>query len=509
MSEPIASEVVRVTFFEDRAEVQRRALVALTAGRNRVLVRGVTPLLHDPSLLVGGAGEGARVVSARVLRRIEHSTPPLGELSAIEADLHAATRRREVAERALARAHADQTRSVALEGTWMEAVRRVPDRAAGEVAALRAALEQIDAAHRASIGAAHEAASEVSRARLDEERAEKRLQLARTATPRAVTLIEVQLEAEAGGEVELSLSYQTPCALWRPEHLARLDGERMEIRTFATVWQRTGEEWQSVACRFSTARPAQAASPPLLSDDPLTSRRKTPQERQTIVVEAREQTIQLAGVAGVRAVDEMPGVEDGGEPLWLEAGERASVPSDGQPVRIELARVELPCITERIAYPELTEAVHIRALATLTGKLPLLAGPVVLVRRSEAVGRGRTRFIGKGEPFELGFGVDDGLRVRRELSEQREVTPLVGTQKVTRTCELYVSNLSGETKRLSLVERIPVSEIDGLKVALLEWPGEGPDKDGFVRLELELLPGASARRTLRHRLEAPARVQLP
>jgi len=51
----------------------------------------------------------------------------------------------------------------------------------------------------------------------------------------------------------------------------------------------------------------------------------------------------------------------------------------------------------------------------------VLAGPVLLVRGTELVGRGRVRFVAKGEPFELGFGVDDGIRVRRQVADEREV----------------------------------------------------------------------------------------
>jgi uncharacterized protein (TIGR02231 family) len=518
VSDIFQSEPALVTFFEDRAEVQRKARVRAAPGASAVRIEGVTPLVHDPSVQVKSPDAKLRVLAVRVERRIDHLPGPgAGEVAAIEEERDAARRRRQMAERVLQRSHADQSRAQYLEQAWSQALRRVPDRASDELPALRAALEQIDGELVRGLDGAESAAAEVTRAQLDEARAEARLQLARTAQPRAVTLVEVQLQNDSGAAIEaaLSLSYQTPCALWRPEHLARLsradDGkDRIELTTFATAWQRTGEKWADVACRFSTARPARPASPPLLTDDVLVSRRKTPEERSKVVVEAREQQINLAGLGrGARAVDEMPGVEDGGEPLWLSALRPASIASDGQPVRIEVGKLELACSAERVAFPELSPMVHVRATATLAGKSPLLAGPVLLVRRTEAVGRSRTRFVGAGEPFELGFGVDDGLRVRRQQSEERETTPVVGTQKITRTVELYLSNLSGEARALTLGERIPVSEIDGLTIKLIDWQGEGPDKDGFVRARVELPAGATEKRTLRYRIEAPARIQLP
>ena len=511
----LPTEAIRVTFFEDRAEVVRSAHARLGSGLTTVLLSGVTPLVHDPSLQVR-VPPPARVVGSRVLRRIEHEAPAgEAELSAIEDDRKAARSRRELAERALQRAHGDQQRSSVLEEAWADSLRRVPSGAADRGADLRASLRAIDGLLTAGLDGANAASAEVERARLDEARAEARLAQARLAKPRAVTLIEVQLESAAPAEVVLELSYQTPCAIWRPEHLARLSPAspdqpaRLEVRTWATAWQRTGEVWRDVPCRFSTARPAQAASPPLLTDDELTVRRKTAEERSTVVIEAREQAIQVAGLGrGARAVEEMPGVEDGGEPLSLEGVRPATVPSDGQPVRIEVASVELPCTVERVAFPELSPMVHVRATATLTGALPLLAGPVLVVRGTEAVGKSRLKFVGKGEPFELGFGVDDGLRVRRQEQTERETVAIIGTQKVTRTVRLYVSNLSGSAQRLVLAERVPVSEISAVEIKLLAG-GLAPDKDGLARIWIELPPGGTKEVSFSYRIEAGKNVQLP
>ena len=46
----------------------------------------------------------------------------------------------------------------------------------------------------------------------------------------------------------------------------------------------------------------------------------------TVTVDVREQSVAVAGLQrGVRAVDEMPGVEDGGDALWLDPGEPEAV----------------------------------------------------------------------------------------------------------------------------------------------------------------------------------------
>src|SRR5690606_7617796 len=91
--------------------------------------------------------------------------------------------------------------------------------------------------------------------------------------------VEVQVDASSMDEVELEVKYRPPCALWRPEHLARLNQDaksphagEVEWTSWGVAWQRTGEDWGDVEVAFSTARPAQVADVPVLDDDRLSKR---------------------------------------------------------------------------------------------------------------------------------------------------------------------------------------------------------------------------------------------
>lgn len=516
----IESTAVRVTFFEDRAEVARRARCHVGKGTSWVAVRGVSAVVDDPTVVAGVRGEHARVIAARVVRRVRHvpaATP--GEVEALEAAFQQAVRARLGAEDALRRAQALEGRCAALFDTLLQAVQRVPlQTEEGEAPEWRAGFDEIDEAGRAALDQVSACQAAVLEAREEEARAGLRFSEARKVQPRYETEVEVQIEAQAAGEVEIELTYRTPCALWRPEHVAQLssraEGEgtvhEISLRTLASIWQRTGEEWRDVECRFSTARPAQSAQAPLLSDDVLESRRKTDAERGRVVVEAREQAIAVAGLQrGARAVDEMPGVEDGGEPLWLRAPRPATLPSDGQPCRVEISEATLSCQVDLVSFPERSEAVFVRATATHLGDAPILAGPVRLLRGSETVGSGRLLFVARGEPFELGFGPDDGLRVRREVEEARD-TSILGTQKITRTVRIFLSNLSGAPRRLTLTERVPVSEVEELKVAVTAAGGARiSDQDGMARFDVTIEGRGQKELQLTYRIEAAAKVHLP
>jgi len=510
---PLASDAQSVTLFEDRAEVVRRARATVPAGATWVAIAGLSVAVDDASLVARATG--ARVVTARVTRRVRQ-VPAAGaaELVAIGADLLAARVRRAAAERAVERAAAADRRTAHMLDSWVRGLRRVPRGGAVESARWKLAHDELSRALTGALDETSACAAELEAARLDEARAQLRYEHGRTLEPRFEAYALVQLDAPAGGPVavtvEVELVYRTPLALWRPEHVARLvtvDGRsEIELRTAAVVWQRTGEDWSQVRCRFSTARPAQAALPPLLTDDVL---RLTRRADRTVHVEARDVAIAAAGVGrGPRDVDEMPGVDDGGQPLVYEAARPVTVPSDGQPFRVDVDERRLPCTAELVVYPELAPVAHHRATATLAGARPLLAGPVRLARGASMIGRSRIGFVGQGEPFELGFGADDGVRVRRRVDEKRE-TGMTGAQKITRTVHLYLANLGGESRRLIVTERVPVSELEEVQVKVVQAGGAALEgKDGFARFTVELAGGATQELELVYRVEAKGNVQL-
>jgi hypothetical protein len=74
---------------------------------------------------------------------------------------------------------------------------------------------------------------------------------------------------------------------------------------------------------------------------------------------------------------------------------------------------------------------------------------------------------------------------------------------------VYLSNLSGETKRALVTERVPVSEIDDVEIALIDVTGWQIDKDGFARAEVSLGPRATQTLKLIYEIKASSKVVMP
>ncbi len=533
--ETFTSRATAVTFFEDRAEVTRFAEIALNQKSGWVALSGVSPFVDERTVsarVVSGPGS---VRAARV-RWHAHRNTAIGsaEMEELRAEERASRQTFEAASRARERGERRVDQINALHTKWAADAAKVARGAREE-----AKRETWRTAWNVLAAAIDEAHKDIAAATSDRDFAEEamhraamRLREGAMVTPHYEATIEVDLAAEGAEDdgvqtVGLEVVYRVPFALWRPEHKFRLTVSTandppkpgaasaaestgtVEILTWATAWHAAGETWENVRARFSTARPAADASPPLLRDDVLHLRRKTAEERSHVMVEAREQTQQTAGIErGVRAVEEMPGVEDGGEPLFLEASEPLTILGNGRPFRVVVGKRTLPCSVDRVLYPELNGALHVRVTATLTGT-PLLAGPVQIAREKGIVGKSKVGFIAPGEPFEMGFGADDGVRSRRHVEEQRDTTAIIGTQKIKRKVDIFLSNLSREAKTLKVTERVPVSEIEDVEISITDAGDFGArNAEGFLHANIALTANETRRISFSYEIRAGSNVVL-
>ena len=270
-----------------------------------------------------------------------------------------------------------------------------------------------------------------------------------------------------------------PGACWRPYHTATWTGATLELATDACVWQATGEDWRDVALACSTARPSLGATPPVPVDDLLRV-----QARGALVAVMRDDTIATAGLGAARALEQVPGVDDGGQVQVLRAPAPTTIVADGQPHRVRLGAWSTSVEAAHVAFPELAPAVIVRTRAVHTGTVPLLAGPVDLVRDGGYTGRTSVLYIAPGETFELGWGADPALRVHRTHRERRDEAGVLGSwDQVRHRVAIRLSNLGAAARTVTVTERIPVSELaDKVDVTLRPveaWQLE--DDDGAIR----------------------------
>jgi uncharacterized protein (TIGR02231 family) len=495
---PVDAPVTQVTLLEDRAQVRRSGVVTLTPGQHTLCVKDVAPVLQDLSLR-GEGSASATVVDVRVRRALlvtaeekpeaakalERDIEALTEsLKVLQEDQALLTQRRERLEAVLERGLSELPEDV----SWGVSAPQWKETLEGLFGKVRALSDEV-------LGLAQKA-RELREAR-------ERLIAQRQAFDRPDTRFAAWLEADvvvtAGGPVTVTFEYTVPNALWRPMHSARLSSGTLFVESRACVWQHTGEDWTRARLVFSTARSSLGIEPPLLSDDLLAAQKKS----DKLVVQARQVAIQKASVGGrggggapaAPATVELPGVDDGGEVRTLEAKGPCTVPSDGRPTIVPLFDFSAPAARKHKAFPELELKVFLTATAPNTSRFPLLAGPVELLLENGFVGWTKVLFVAPGEAFQLSFGPDEALRVARAEREKEAESHIDGWKTVSQSVWLYLSNVGDDARTVEVTERMPVSELEQVKVALAakkSQPRPEVDANGFLSWTVELPPHSQA-----------------
>ncbi|MFD5428664.1 DUF4139 domain-containing protein [Streptomyces sp. NPDC127084] len=515
--DPLPLPVTAVTCLEDRAHVERTAVLELEAGVHRLRLGPVSALAVDRTLhaelTTDHPDRPAKVLDVRIVRSWTPRAPlpPGDEDSALRHRVHGLVeerlalgqRRDRLAARldTLGRLATDLLREIG-EGAGSgeaEPVRWASelDRVDSERDVFGEELRTVDARLAAVAGELADA--------------QRALDLSEESPADLVGHVDLTVQAVAAGPARLRLSHLTPCALWRPAYRAVLDGSSLTLETDAMVWQRTGEDWSGARLTLSTARSAQATEPPRLDEDRLSVRDRTAVERRTIDVELREEHI---GDLGPSPVLGLPGVDDGGEVRVLKAPEPVSVPGDGRGHRVPVSVFTTSARSEHACSPELSPLVTQVVRFDNRSGHALLAGPVDLIRGSGFTGRGTLDFTAVGASAELAFGSADDHRVVRLAEESRDTSGLTQRTVVTRTVRLHVSRFSapGEYGEQAVVlrERIPVSEVSAVQVRLCKEacspPPDVVDAEGIISWTLMLPPGGRRSITLVYELTASGKV---
>ncbi|MFE2581084.1 DUF4139 domain-containing protein [Streptomyces sp. NPDC059378] len=510
---PIALPVTAVTCLEDRAHVERSAVLELQAGVQRLRLGPVSALAVDRTLHAElTADHPATVLDLRIVRSWTPRGPlPSADDSALRHRLHSLEK-----EQAALKQRRDRLRARldALARLTADLLRDIGEGAgSGEIDVPRWSrdLDRVDGERDSYSEELRSTETELAALASELDAVRRAMDLAETEPVELVGHIELTVQAAAAGPVGLRLSHLTPCALWRPAYRAVLDGGALTLETDAMVWQQTGEDWSDVRLTLSTARSAAATEPPRLGEDRLTLKDRSAAERRTVEVELREQEI---GDLGPVPVPGLPGVADGGEVRVLHSPSPVSVPGDGRAHRVPVSSFTTPAESEYGCSPELSPLVtRLLRFDNRSGHV-LLAGPVDLVRDSGYGGRGTLDFTAPGAPVELAFGSCDDFRVVRHVEESRESVGLSQRTVLTRTVRLHLSRFSapGENDERTVVlrERIPVSEVSAVEIRLSKdacSPAPGTvDTEGIASWTITLPPGGRRTVTLAYEVSASGKV---
>jgi uncharacterized protein (TIGR02231 family) len=335
--------------------------------------------------------------------------------------------------------------------------------------------------------------------------------------------VRVFVASQAAVEADLVLRYQVGHASWTPLYDVRLAtgsktiAPKLELTRRAAITQNTGESWDDVALTLSTTRPAAGASAPELS--PMTVdfepefkprpmaapmggavRSMAPQSEapapppEDAMAEEKD-GLGAAGKAKKAEIAERPAevVAAPFHALYAVPG-RLSVANTGEAKRVQLLDESMePQLTVRTVPKEDAKA-YLYAKLVLPKGSPLLPGTVSLFRDGTFVGTSKLPILSPSEEHELGFGVDDLVRVRYAIADEtRGETGLISTSRTdSRNFKVSIKSMHERAIALTVFDQIPASENQEIKVELLARTAPTKqnvdDKRGVLVWESKLEP---------------------
>ncbi|HEU5470603.1 MAG TPA: mucoidy inhibitor MuiA family protein [Actinophytocola sp.] len=522
----VDADIVAVTVYPGQARITRRGTVSLAAGENRVVIGGLPLTLRADSVRAGGHGP-ATVLGVDVLPERNPRSP---DVAVEELERRRDAVRDRVAElndedtvlagradliTALARrSGAAFARALAADSVEVSRVAAVSDGLAEQLAAVLAARRQLTERRRAT------------QQELDE--LERRLadRIAAQAPDRMA--VAVSLDVAAAADIELELSYLVDAARWESRYDVRLRGETLTLTWFGLVSQHTGEDWPECDLRLSTARPASAVTVPEL--DPWYLDREQPvvplragfgmaadmeMERMPAPVPAQAPGgggfRQLVAQAKAEVATATASVEHGVAAATYRPARPVAVPADGSAHRTTVLQAELPARLDHVTVPLRGPEAYLRATVVNSSEHTLRPGPAAIFHETEFVGSTALEPWAPGEEVELALGVDDRVRVERELVRRTAGKAVLGnTRRHEAAYKITIGNYGPRPASVTVIDQVPVSRDDGITVRdvqLTPKPAEQTEL-GEVRWTLELAPNKTAELTMGFRVDVAKGVRL-
>lgn len=514
---PSVSRISAVTVYSDRALTTRSATLSLKPGSYLIAFEALPTLIFDDSVRVEGKGTAVATIAGLEIKRtfLEGS----GEKRSQELQEEIRTLER-------SSAGLDARKSgIAAQKAFLDSIRVAwGERISKELAVGRPTAAELVSAS-SFVGAGITKAEEQSRdlefekmVIKDKIDALRRQQHEATgSTVKEVKTVEVAIEIVREGKLFLELTSMTPQASWEPSYDARLtaDAKNAELTFRAMVRQQTGEDWNNIDLTLSTARPAAGGAPPELSPWHISLYRPQPTmlralsaaaaPRGMAKMESRMQMEYDAAAEEAPAAFVTAQISEEHSSISFHVPRTLDIPSDGTNHGTVVAVEQLPVNLEYMAIPKLSPTVFLKSEMVNQAAYPLLPGKVNTFVGTSYTGSSRLKKIAAGEKFDLFFGIDDQVTVKREELKQQKEAGMFGKNQVSYRYRVELGNFRKEPVTLTLSDQLPVAGDEEIKVSL-EEPSIKPTEiksNGTIVWSMPLLAGEKKELTFGILVEYP------
>lgn len=516
---PVTGIIKSATVYSDRATLTRHAVVNVPAGSHTLVFSDLPLGIFTDSLRTEGKAQGKvtfGAISNKMVSAADYVAP------------------RERALRARLQELEDQKRAYQDDKNAVQSAQKFLDnlstqaslREGEEIASLNLKPEEWKNAADSIYAKTLEnmkavAAIDVAMRKTDEEIRQVNDDLRQLQTGQKQTyMVQIPFEAESDTTLNVDLSYQIGNVGWSPVYDARLDVKtaKVELVQYGSVWQRTGEDWTGVDLTLSTAQPSRGAGLPDLYTNwvnifennvgvaaynmvgaaaPAAPMMKARSAEMSLDGAMMDSASMLEAAPEDKAVEMVAAVIDAqGFVGEYHITGPSTVKADGTQSKVLVGTFETESEIKVQVKPQLSTEAFLVSETVLKSEAPILPGQVNLFRDGAYIGQSNLPMLRQGDKQVLAFGVDDSVRVKRNMTkdERSEAGMITKDSVLERNFTTDIQNLHKEKMKIEVLETVPVAQNDRIRVEILKdktTQGYVADKDkiqGLMSWGFELEP---------------------
>jgi uncharacterized protein (TIGR02231 family) len=514
MATTVEAPIVAVTVYPQQARITRRGRANLADGA-RLRIAGLPLALDAESVRV--TGTGAALVTGVDVSFEQHAEPADATLRAL------VEQRRE--DQATLDAAADDEAAEAAKVEMLTGVARrsgtsfAKALAAGDAEPVRVAevSDALGTQLAAALKGRRALTARLDRLREDLAALDRRIEARSEQSEQDSSTVVVELEPlveKDSDEVELELSYVVPGASWEPGYDVRVRGAQVTVTSHGLVSQHTGEDWPECELALSTARPANTVVVPELQPWYLDRVQPPPPAQPMAYAAAAPGSAMVRDRASFslnRMAPKVAAVEQGATAVTYRPGRPVAIPSGAQGHRTTLAQLDLEAKLGYVTAPVQAVEAYLRATVVNTSEHTLRPGRASVFHEAEFVGTTRLDVWAPGEELELALGIDDRIRIERELVKRTaSKATLSGQRRREAEYRTTVTNHGPIEASVTVLDQTPVSRDDAITVRDVRTTPEPAERTELGELTwlLALAPGATGTVTLAYRVDVAKGVEL-
>ncbi len=309
--------------------------------------------------------------------------------------------------------------------------------------------------------------------------------------------IVVTVLATAPVKAKITCNYLVSNAGWTPIYDLRCKSieKPVSLNYYAQVYQNTGFDWKGVKMTVSTGNPSLNNSRPVLVPLYIDFHAPYIHNYQSDDVVNSALYKNKADVARTGVTEDGPAYTVTVNETQLNAeydiALAQTILSDGKTRQVPLKEYELPATYVYHTVPSMDNTAFLLAKITNWGQYNLLAGVANLFFEERYIGQSNINPVVTSDTLLLSMGRDDKINIQRiPIIDKESHSFFGGTRKEKRTYEISVRNNKNKAIKIEVLDQIPVSNQEDIKVVVLDEGGaEYTAEIGKLLWRLDLAPG--------------------